>query len=131
MEREEIETLFERLNEQKEYPFPKAGVPLVVSDKPGVYVIRDEARKVVHVGRTVRGRGGLKQRLNNHLRGQSSFVKDSHLNGDGSRLRGVYTFQVLSVDDSRQRALLECLAIARLCPEHLGLGALRDKNGRG
>jgi hypothetical protein len=80
------------------------------------------ARRVVHVGRTLRGHNGLKQRLVNHLRGQSSFVQ-AHLKGKASRLRDEYTFQYLEVPDDRKRALLECLAIASYCPEHLGLGA--------
>ncbi len=122
MERHGIKTLFERLQKQETCHFPKAGERLVAPPTHGVYVIRDPSRKVVHVGRTVRGRNGLLQRLYQHLRGQSSFVQ-VHLNGNCSQLRGGYTFQYLEVPDDRERALLECFATAWLCPEHLGVGA--------
>jgi hypothetical protein len=124
MERQEIESLFEEFEKETIYPFPQAGEPLDVPSKQGVYVIRNPAGQVVHVGRTLRGRGGLSQRLNNHLRGQSSFVQ-THLEGDASRLRDGYTYQYLEVPDDRKRALLECLAIASHCPQHLGVGALK------
>lgn len=75
----------------------------------------------MHVGRSVRGREGLAQRLGNHLRGQSSFAK-SYLKGNGRLLREGYTYQYLVVADNRARALLEHLAVGELCPEHLGLG---------
>lgn len=126
MERHGIKTLFERLQKQKADPFPKAGERLVAPTTHGVYVIRDPARKVVHVGRTLRGRNGLLQRLYQHLRGQSSFVQ-VHLKGNGSQLRGGYTFQYLEVPDDRERALLECFATAWHCPEHLGVGAKTGK----
>jgi hypothetical protein len=122
MEPQEIETLLEQLDNQKSYPFPKIGQPVDAPKTQGVYIIRDSATKVVHVGRTHRGHSGLFQRLYQHLRGQSSFVQ-AHLDGIGSRLREGYTFQYLEVPDGRRRALLEHLATARHCPEHLGLGA--------
>jgi excinuclease UvrABC nuclease subunit len=124
MEPQEIESLFEQLKKQKAYPFPQANEPLNVPSTQGVYVIRNSAGQVVHVGRTLRGRSGLNQRLKNHLRGQSSFVQ-SHLEGKASKLRDGYTYQYLEVPDDRKRALLECLAIASHCPEHLGVGALK------
>ena len=128
MERKRIEKLFARLQKQPTSRFPKVGVALVAPATHGVYVLRDRANKVVHVGRTVRGRNGISQRLYNHLRGQSSFV-NAHLDGHGERLRTGYTFQFLEVADDRERALLEYFATAWFCPTHLGLGALRNTNG--
>ena len=79
----------------------------------------------MHVGRTVRGTGGLVQRLTNHLRRQSSFTK-VHLHGNGDRLRRGCAFQFLVVRKRRSRALLEHAATAWHCPAHLGVGVKRD-----
>lgn len=122
MERRTIEKLFRRLEQQKRHRFPRPGERLDAPVDHGVYVIRDSAKRVVHVGRTLRGRRGLSQRLHNHLRGQSSFVR-IYLGGKSKELGTGYTFQYLKVQDDRQRALLEYHATARYCPKHLGLGA--------
>jgi hypothetical protein len=86
-----------------------------------VYVITDPKGRVVHVGRTLRGRRGLYQRLRNHLQGQSSFVL-LYLGGKGTKLRKGFSYQYLKVSDNRQRALVESLAVGRLCPLHIGIG---------
>ena len=80
-----------------------------------------KGKTVLHVGRTLRGEGGLRQRLNNHLHGRSSFTKKFY-KGRGRNLRSGHTYQFLVVEDARRRALLEAYAIGRLCPKHLGLG---------
>jgi hypothetical protein len=128
MEHQKIKTLFKQLQKQKERRFPKKGEPLVAALTQGVYVIRDGAGRVVHVGRTLRGLKGIYQRLDNHLRGQSSFA-DGHLKGDGSRLRDGYTFQYLEGQDNRERALLEYFATAWHCPE-LGRGRFSSPQNR-
>jgi len=110
----------ERLLAQPQITFPERGQPLAAPCAQGVYIIRKD-RRVMHVGRTVRGKKGLYQRLRNHLSGQSSFTKTS-LGGRGHELRGVYTYQYLEVEDARQRALVECYAAGVLCPAHLGVG---------
>ena len=121
-ERKRIETLFESLCAAPLRAFPAGPHPIDAPEEQGVYVIYDRDRQVVHVGRTVRGKRGLIQRLRNHVRGQSSFVR-TYLQGDGRRLgRDGYHFRYLVVSDERERALLEALAIGRLCPKHLGLG---------
>lgn len=122
--RDILSGLLQKLNSQPLIAFPERGQKLNAPEKHGVYVIRDPRQSVVHVGRTVRGKRGLFQRLNNHLQSQSSFVIN-FLDGDGSKLRGRYTFQYLVVDGERQdrrRALLEHIATAWHCPKHLGLG---------
>ena len=53
--------------------FPASGDRLTVPYLQGVYIIYDPKGRVVHVGRTVRGRRGLHQRINNHLHGRSSW----------------------------------------------------------
>lgn len=120
-EQTKIIRLFSNLITQPINPFPQQREQLNAPSEPGVYIIRKE-RIVLHVGRTVRGKRGLYQRLNNHLRGQSSFVQD-YLSGNFNTLRNAeYTYQCLVVLDDRIRALLEAYAIGSLCPQHIGLG---------
>lgn len=118
-----IKDLFGRLTRGQLYDFPKHGYTESVGAprRQGVYVIYSPKGTVLHVGRTQRGRKGLRQRLNNHLLGQSSFI-EKYLKGRGSRLRNRYKFRYLAIKNPRERALVESLAIGKLCPNHLGLG---------
>ena len=125
-ERKRIEALLKLLHRQKEYAFPPAGQPLEAPSKPGVYVIRDPKGRTMHVGRTVRGREGLLQRLKNHLAGKSSFMR-ACMPENRSKLRKGFTFQFLVVPDDRERVLLEYSATVWHCPVHLGVGAKRLK----
>jgi hypothetical protein len=126
-EREEIECLFSELQKQPKSKFPQLGKRLdAPKDRHGVYVIRNSSGLVEHVGRTLRGKKSLFQRLGNHLGGISSFM-ETHHSGNGRVLRDGYTFQFLAVDNDRQRALLEYYATAWHCPVHLGLGLASDK----
>ena len=122
-EYQKIEKLFRELCEQRLYDFPGKGYTesIGVPNKQGVYIIFGSDNSVLHVGRTQRGKNGLRQRLNNHLLGQSSFV-DKYLKGRGSALRKGYKFKYLVVEDPRERALVEAFTIGKLCPVHLGLG---------
>ena len=121
-EHQVIKGLFENLCSQPNRAFPHARQTLDAPAKHGVYIIR-QGETVLHVGRTVRGRDGLHQRLNNHLHGSSSFARQ-YLNGRGATLReSGYTYQFLELENPRKRALLEAYAIGMLCPKHLGLGA--------
>jgi hypothetical protein len=124
-ERRKIVRLFRQLCDQPVYPFPKSRQTLSAPCSHGVYVIRDPGGHIVHVGRTLRRKDGLQQRLRDHLCGSSTFVK-YHLAGRSSQLRAGYTFQCLEVVDARARALLEAFATAWLCPIHLGLGEATD-----
>ena len=125
-ERSGIHRLLGRLKRQPQHPFPARGVRLEAPNSHGVYVIRDAAGRVVHVGRTMRGQNGLRQRLGNHLQAQSSFVI-SYLKGRGKRLRNGYTYQYLEVAESRNRVLLEYAATVWYCPIHLGDGSARTR----
>ena len=120
-ERIRIERLLALLHEQPIVSFPEARKHLNAPLTQGVYVIRTSKGIVAHVGRTVRGSKGLRQRLQNHLSAQSSFVQ-VHLKGLGKKLREGFTFQCLSVANPRDRALLESRAVAWHCPLHLGVG---------
>ena len=126
IERDRIAKLLTELACKPLLRFPPAGVPLRASQNQGVYVIRNPRKVVVHVGRTVRGKSGLQQRLRNHLAAQSSFVQAS-LSSEGARLRDGYTYQCLEVPNDRARALLEHIATAWHCPKHLGVGAKAEK----
>ncbi len=120
-ENQRIQELFNELHVQREFPFPQHGRPLAAPREPGVYVIR-EGETVLHVGRTLRAKGGLHQRLKDHLHGSSSFT-DKYLKGNGAILRDSgHTYQYLKVEDPRLRALLEAYAVGSLCPKHIGLG---------
>jgi len=86
-----------------------------------VYVIYNPKGTVLHVGRTPRAKKGLRQRLNNHLLGQSSFAH-KYLKGRGNLLRKGYKFKYLVIKNPRERALVEAFSVGKLCPAHLGLG---------
>ena len=116
-----IARLFERLQRAVPVPFPPARQHLDVPSKHGVYIIYSPRGTVLHVGRTLRGKQGLRQRLNNHLHGASSFTIQ-FLEGKGSKLRGTHMFSFIEVSNARTRALLEAYAIGSLCPKHLGVG---------
>jgi hypothetical protein len=122
-ERQRIEALRKELDAQPRYSFPKERGVSEAPNTQGVYVIFEPRGAAAHVGRTVRGRAGLRQRLRNHLRGQSSFAR-TFLGGRGEKLRKGFKFQFLVVPNDRERALLEYAATVWHCPKHLGLGAL-------
>ena len=122
-ERAVVRKLFERLAGSQRLPFPKPRSRLDAPDQHGVYIIFSPQDKVLHVGRTPRGRKGIRQRLGNHLHNASSFT-NQYLKGRGARLRKGHKFCYLVVPEPRLRALLEAYAIGVLCPAHLGLGQL-------
>lgn len=118
---QEVKMLFDKLCVQPKRTFPLFRQPLDAPSKPGVYIIHKE-ETVLHVGRTLRGRNGIYQRLKNHLHGSSSFTK-KYLKGKGATLREKgYTYQYRVLEDPRKRALLEAYAVGTLCPKHVGLG---------
>lgn len=84
-----IKKLFVTLNRAPLTKFPEIKGRLEAPDLQGVYVIYSPRGKVLHVGRTLRGKKGLRQRLNNHLQAGSSFVI-KHLDSKGSKLREGY-----------------------------------------
>ena len=124
-ERQKVKELFTALCKQPMTQFPQAHKKLQATSEPGVYVIR-KGDIVLHVGRTLRGKEGLRKRLKNHLHGASSFTNE-YLKGNGAVLRKGHTHQSLVVEDARLRALLEAYATGTLCPKHIGLGGNRGK----
>lgn len=124
MEIAELRKLYSALFKAPANTFPKVGEPLMVTTAQGVYVIFSPKGLTLHVGRTLRGKRGLAQRLNNHLHGQSSFTL-RYMDGKGAKLRRGYCFKFIPVRKARTRALLEAYATAHLCPKHLGLGKER------
>jgi len=114
-----VKSHFAKLLGKNEAVFPMPRKTLEASVKHGVYIILGLNGSVLHVGRTVRAKGGISQRLKNHLYGKSSFTK-KHLRGNGAKLRGRCKYKYLEVPNPRLRALLEAYAIGKLCPKHLG-----------
>ena len=131
-EYQQIKNQSKKLCSQEPHSFPKPYGRLDVPKEHGVYIIREEIRrrkKVLHVGRTLRGKGGLHQRLMNHLHGSSSFTI-YFLGNNGAKLReDRYTYQYLIVEEPRERALLEAYTTGTLCPEHVGLGEEEEGEG--
>lgn len=120
-ERTEIREKLRLLVRAKRVPFPAERGRLDAPPTHGVYVIFGPRGRVLHVGRTVGGQQGLRQRLHNHLHGQSSFTA-SEFGRNGDLLRNTHSFAYLEEANPRRRALLEACAIGHLCPKHLGLG---------
>ena len=116
-----VRSLYLRLLRRRLVKVPLAGERLDAPDTQGVYLIYSPRGTVLHVGRTLRGRKGLRQRLRNHLHGRSSFVI-RFLLGKPERLRGSHAYAFVEVPDPRRRALLEAYATGHLCPKHLGVG---------
>ena len=119
-ERQKVKELFTELCKQPMRQFPQEREQLEAPSEPGVYIIC-KGKIVLHVGRTLRGKYGLYQRLKNHLHGLSSFT-DKYLKGNGAALRKGHAYQFLVVKNARLRALVEAYAIGTLCPKHIGLG---------
>ncbi len=120
-EQKAVRALFTELMRSSLQTFPAFQGELNAPDRQGVYVIYDPRGKVAHVGRTPKAKGGIAQRLRNHMSASSSFT-NQYLKGDGSKLRGKYKFRCIVVNDRRRRAFLEAYAIGHLCPAHIGLG---------
>ena len=134
-----VQELFKNLTSKsiERHKFPKKrekwNVPSQEGACHGVYLIR-KGELVQHVGRTIKGKKGLFQRLKNHVSSASSFVNATE--GLSEKLRNSkagYTFSYVVIDKTtkgigdsdkaaRLRALLEAYAIGRLCPAHIGLG---------
>ena len=118
---ERVNQLFDALDKAPLRRFPVLGRGVDAPTTHGVYaIVAPRGRRVVHVGRTVTGKAGLKQRLTNHLQGKSSFVT-LHLDRDASCMRGKYWFKYIEVPNPRVRALLEAYATGRYCPSHIGI----------
>lgn len=116
-----VRSLFADLQREKPKHFPERGSCSKVPAKQGVYIIYSPSKKVVHVGRTYRGTAGLRQRMNNHLYGASSFTIE-YLKRNGRKLRRGYTYRYLTIRSHRHRAFVEAYASGYLCPLHLGTG---------
>ena len=116
----EVRMLYDDLLHSRRPKFPMPREPLDAPQGKGVYVIYSPKGKVVHVGRTPKARGGLAQRLKDHMSGASSFTL-RYLKKQGWKLRGRYSFRCLVVRNARLRAYLEAYATGCLCPAHIGL----------
>src|SRR6266851_8863976 len=122
-EQKRVRALFTELLKKHKQEFPVQRRKLDAPHGRGVYVIYTRRGRVVHVGGTPRGKGGIAQRLRDHMHGASSFTA-KYLKGKGSKLRLGYAYRCLVVRKRRHRALLEAYAIGQLCPAHIGLHQL-------
>jgi hypothetical protein len=124
-EQDKIMELHKKLIRSRKFTFPEKG-KVKISDKHGVYIIYSPMGEVLHVGNTPSGRGGLDQRLYNHVTRSSSFsrlyLKPKHI-----FLRNKYQFQIIEVNSARKRALLEALTAGLLCPKHIGTGEKKKR----
>ena len=120
-ELEIVEALFAELMRADCKFFPRPREKMDAPSSQGVYIIYSPQGAVLHVGRTPRAAGGIRQRLYNHIHALSSFT-NLYLQGHGAKLREGYSFQYLVVENVRFRALLEAYAVGHLCPAHIGLG---------
>ena len=66
-----------------EHRFPEPRGRIEAPNQQGVYIIYSPSGRVMHVGRTPKGRRGIVQRLGDHLHARSSFT-NVHLDGDGA-----------------------------------------------
>jgi hypothetical protein len=121
----QIQRLHRQLIKTNSHNFPETG-KVNVSSSQGVYVIYDSNDEVLHVGRTTMAKGGINQRLLNHLRNQSSFSK-LYMQPRKINLRVGYKFKYIEVEDSKDRAYLEALTAGLLCPAHIGTGERKNK----
>lgn len=120
-ELESIKRKFRALMRAERIVFPMSRGRISAPTTQGVYLIFGPRGRVLHVGRTVKGRNGLRQRLKNHLQGQSSFTW-SMFDKQGEMLRGTHSYAFIEEPNDRRRALLEAYAVGNLCPKHLGVG---------
>ena len=123
-EPKEIKKLYDTLLASDSVPFPKKRQPVKAPKEQGVYIIYSPEEKTLHVGRTNRAKGGLKQRLHNHLSNASSF-SNIYLKQKGQKgdiLREGYKFKCIVENDPKNRAYLEALTTGLLCPDHIGTG---------
>lgn len=118
-----IKKLYNHLLSTEEKKFLTHG-RVEVTNEHGVYIIFSTHHKVLHVGKTSRGKNGLNQRLYNHINNRSTFSKE-YLKKNGKILRMGYKFQYLEIKNARTRALLEALTTGMLCPAHIGTGEKR------
>ena len=125
-ERIEIEGLLAKSLQKPCFMFPALREKLDAPNEKGVYINYSPDDEVLHVGRTPSAKGGLGQRLRNHLAGSSSFAR-IYLKRNGARLRDGYKFRCLVIKNSRHRALVEALGIVQLCLAHIGIAEKSDK----
>ncbi len=121
-ELDKLKNLFEELLLQDEIFFPSLQKGVPAPKEQGVYIIFSPDKKVLHVGRTLRNKDGLKGRLGSHVNGNSSFMHKFYQKNNRI-LRETHSFKYIVVENDRLRALLEAYATSQLCPEHLGTGA--------
>lgn len=67
----------------------------------GVFIIYNEKKQVLYVGRTPRAKEGLKQRIINHLTGASSFYKN-YLEPENIDLKKIGKIRCIEIEDNKE-----------------------------
>lgn len=121
-ELQRVKARFKELHSAALTRFPEPGGSITAPSDHGVYaIVAPRGSRVLHVGRTVTGRRGLKHRLSNHLQGKSSFVtlylREQKRPLDIRRC----WFKYVVEPNARIRALLEAYATGQYCPAHIGI----------
>lgn len=116
----EVKDFFEDLLKAQLMRLPSQGPPKVSSNQ-GVYILYSVIGVVLHVGRSIRAKGGVNQRLNDHLKGKGSFTREyAYLSK--IELREEVPFRFKEVHDDPKRALVEAFTCRSLCRVHLATG---------
>ena len=121
MENHPIYKLHRKLLKELTHKFPMKGVKLDITCKQGVYIIYNHKNIVMHVGKTNSAKGGLNQRMNDHLGKNSSFTKN-YLKPNKVDVRKGYYFRYLEIANSRERTFVEAITSGFLCPAYIGTG---------
>jgi hypothetical protein len=130
-EAKHIEDLYKKLINIKGLKFPKKREKSKFPTYHGVYIIYGPGNNVLHVGRTLTGNRGIRQRINDHLHGASSFVI-KELKGNCNKLRKAgHHVSFLEIPNDRTRAFVEAYTIGCLCPKHIGTGRTKKKSKKG
>ncbi len=123
---EKIMLLHKELVASKFHKFPSMG-KIEVSSKQGIYIVYNNNKTALHVGKTIQAKNGLNQRLHDHVSNRSSFSK-LYMQPNNVLLRGWGEFQFIEIENARERSLLEALTADLLCPKHIGTGEKKQKD---
>ena len=104
-EQTKLRKLLNQLTRAERKPFPCLRESLDAPDLQGVYIIYEPLGRVVHVGCTPRARGGIAQRLRDHMANRSSFTT-KFLEGEGSKLRRGYHISLSCREEPKASRLI-------------------------
>lgn len=113
-----IQSHFNRLIKSRLLSFKSTTDVNNISTNLGVYIIYNNKKEVLYIGRTPKAKGGLKQRIKNHLNGASSF-SINFAQKNNLDLKKIGKFRYIPIEDYSERAYTEALATGKLCPQYI------------